>query len=81
MTNQKNIPIINNLENLAITIQETNTFFLNKIHKQVNTALTLRNWLVGYYITLWSMNNQEKTGQPMENNSIKLSPKSLQRRV
>jgi len=60
MTNQKNIPIINNLENLAITIQETNTFFLNKIHKQVNTALTLRNWFVGYYIVEYKQSGKDR---------------------
>lgn len=41
---------INTLENLTATIQATNTYFLNKVQKQVNTALTLQNWLIGYYI-------------------------------
>lgn len=41
---------VNNLDQLAILIQKANHYFLNKAQKQVNTALTLRNWLVGCYI-------------------------------
>ena len=37
----------NTLDNLATTIQDTNTFFLDKVQRQVNTALTLRNWIIG----------------------------------
>ena len=50
MKTNKNVPTLNTLENLATTTQDTNTFFLNKVQKQVNTALTLRNWIIGYYI-------------------------------
>jgi predicted nuclease of restriction endonuclease-like (RecB) superfamily len=50
MTTKQNITPINTLENLTTTIQATNTYFLNKVQKQVNTALTLRNWLIGFYI-------------------------------
>ncbi len=46
----ENIPSENNLEYLATNIKQTNSFFLNKVHRQVNTALTLRNWIIGYYI-------------------------------
>lgn len=38
------------LENLTTAIQDTNSFFLNKVQKQVNVAMTLRNWLIGSYI-------------------------------
>ena len=41
---------INNLELLATVIKQANDFFLAKVQKQVNTALTLRNWVIGYYI-------------------------------
>jgi hypothetical protein len=41
---------MNTLENLTTVIQDTNTFFLNKVQKQVNTAMTLRNWLIGSHI-------------------------------
>ena len=46
----------NTLENLATTIQDTNTFFLNKAQHQVNTALTLRNWIIGYYYHITHFN-------------------------
>jgi len=41
MKTNKNVPTLNTLENLATTIQNTNTYFLNKVQKQVNTALTV----------------------------------------
>lgn len=41
---------LNTLENLAITIQDTNTFLLDKVQRQLNTALTLQNWIFGHYI-------------------------------
>ena len=40
----------NTLDNLATNIQETNQFFLTKAQKQVNISLTLRNWIIGYYV-------------------------------
>lgn len=39
-----------NIEKLVSSIQETNHYFLNQAQKQVNTALTLRNWIIGFYI-------------------------------
>lgn len=39
-----------NIEGLVYSIQETNQYFLNQVQKQVNTALTLRNWVIGFYI-------------------------------
>ena len=41
---------MNTFENLTKAIQDTNTFFLNRVQKQVNVAMTLRNWLIGSYI-------------------------------
>jgi predicted nuclease of restriction endonuclease-like (RecB) superfamily len=38
------------LEQLAAVIQETNSYFLNKAQQQVNTALTIRNWVIGCHI-------------------------------
>lgn len=38
------------LDSPTNAIQETNKFFLNKVQKQVNVAMTLRNWLIGSYI-------------------------------
>src|SRR5450755_3291758 len=39
-------------------IQEANRFFLDQVQKQVNTSLTLRNWIVGYYIVEYEQNGQ-----------------------
>ena len=41
---------MNTFENLTAAIQDTNTFFSNRVQKQVNVAMTLRNWLIGSYI-------------------------------
>lgn len=32
------------MDTLAATIQTANSFFLDKVHRQFNTALTLRNF-------------------------------------
>lgn len=40
----------NTLEGLTRNIFDVNKFFLNRVQQQVNTALTLRNWLIGFYI-------------------------------
>ena len=57
--NQK-LPIDRTLDNLATTIQETNLYFLNKAQKQVNTALTLRNWVIGYYIVEYEQSGKDR---------------------
>jgi predicted nuclease of restriction endonuclease-like (RecB) superfamily len=41
---------INNFENLALAIQESNDTFLQQAQKQVNVAFTLRNWVIGHHI-------------------------------
>jgi predicted nuclease of restriction endonuclease-like (RecB) superfamily len=46
----KGIQNMKTLDSLTKAIQETNKFFLNKVQKQVNVAMTLRNWLIGSYI-------------------------------
>ena len=57
--NQK-LPIDRTLDNLANSIQETNSYFLNKAQKQVNTALTLRNWVIGYYIVEYEQSGKDR---------------------
>lgn len=52
--------MIMNLEVLANAINKTNTFFLNKVEKQVNAALTLRNWVIGYYIVEYEQHGLER---------------------
>lgn len=41
---------LNDLGGLIDSIQEVNEAFLQQVQRQVNTALTLRNWLVGSYM-------------------------------
>ncbi len=48
------------LERLVSVIQKANKFFLDQAQKQVNTSLTLRNWLVGYYIIEYEQNGQDR---------------------
>lgn len=60
MKTNKNVPSLNTLENLATTIQNTNTFFLHKVQRQVNTALTLRNWIIGYYIAEYEQSGKDR---------------------
>ena len=60
MKTNKDVPTLNILENLANTIQDTNTFFLDKVQRQVNTALTLRNWIIGYYIAEYEQSGKDR---------------------
>lgn len=54
----EHIPSENNLEYLATNIQQTNSFFLDKVQRQVNTALTLRNLIIGYHIVEYKQSGQ-----------------------
>lgn len=56
----KDINYKNNLEGLVNAIQEANRFFLDQVQKQVNTSLTIRNWIVGYYIVEYEQNGQDR---------------------
>lgn len=61
MTKEKTIVSpVNNLEGLAKVIQQTNQLFLNQVQRQVNTALTLRNWAIGYYIFKYEQNGEDR---------------------
>ena len=51
---------VNNMEQLTATIQQTNQYFLNKVQKQVNTSLTLRNWVIGYYILEYELSGKDR---------------------
>ena len=51
---------VKNLENLALLIQQTNQHFLNKAQQQVNTALTIRNWVIGYYILEYEQSGKDR---------------------
>ena len=82
----KNIPSENNLECLATTIQQTNSFFLDKVQRQVNTALTLRNLIIGYYIVEYEQSGKDRADyglglfKAIAKRLIKIGVKSLQER-
>ncbi len=51
---------INDFRQLASVIEETHRFFSKQVQKQVNLALTLRNWLVGRYIVEYEQNGADR---------------------
>ncbi len=51
------MPDINELVSL---ISETQKYFQQQAQRQVNTALTLRNWLFGFYIAEYELNGADR---------------------
>lgn len=51
---------IENFSQLASIIEETHFYFLQQVQKQVNTALTLRNWLIGQYIVEYEQSGADR---------------------
>lgn len=49
-----------NFGKLAFRIQQTNTILQQNAVKAVNTHLTLRNWLIGYYIVEFEQNGSDR---------------------
>ncbi|WP_440135063.1 PDDEXK nuclease domain-containing protein [Chitinophaga sancti] len=49
-----------NIETLVNSIKETDHYFLSKVQKQVNTALTLRNWIIGFYIVEYEQHGNDR---------------------
>ena len=45
---------------MVIAIQQTNKLFLNQVQKQVNTALTICNWIIGYYILEYEQRGEDR---------------------
>ena len=86
MKTLKNTSSVNNFESLATTIQQTNSFFLDKVQRQVNTSLTLRNWIIGYYIVEYEQSGKDKADyglglfKAIAKRLIKMGVKSLQER-
>jgi predicted nuclease of restriction endonuclease-like (RecB) superfamily len=86
MQTLKNTSSVNNFESLATTIQQTNSFFLDKVQRQVNTALTLRNWIIGYYIVEYEQSGKDKADyglglfKAIAQRLIKMGVRSLQER-
>ena len=82
----KNTSSVNSFESLATTIKQTNSFFLDKVQRQVNTALTLRNWIIGYYIVEYEQSGKDRSEyglglfKAIAKRLIKMEVKSLQER-
>jgi predicted nuclease of restriction endonuclease-like (RecB) superfamily len=71
---------INNLTHLTIIIEETHKFFLSQVQRQVNVALTLRNWLIGSYIVEYEQNGADRAeyGKAIiKNLSLQLKQRNL----
>jgi len=51
---------VNGINDLVHSIQTANKFFLDQTQRQVNTALTLRNWVIGYYIVEYEQKGEDR---------------------
>ena len=86
MKTLKNPSSVNNFESLATTIQQTNSFFLDKVQRQVNTALTIRNWIIGYYIAEYEQSGKDRADygkqlfKAIAESLLKKGPKSMRER-
>ena|ERR1035437_2304879 len=60
MTKKQIVTGIKNIDNLANAIQHTNEYFLNRVQKQVDISLTLRNWIIGYYIVEYEQRGEDR---------------------
>lgn len=49
-----------NFNSLVLRIQETNDYLQQKAVKAVNTHITLRNWLTGFYIVEFEQNGSDR---------------------
>lgn len=49
-----------NFEKLALNIQQTNVYLHQKAIKAINIHLTIRNWLVGFYIVEFEQNGSDR---------------------
>ena len=48
------------LQHLIDSINQTNDYFQNEAVKQVNIALTLRNWVIGFYLFEYEQKGQDR---------------------
>ena len=52
--------ILSGINDLVDAIQKTNEFFFFKAQQQVNSSLTLRNWVIGWYIVEYEHNGKDR---------------------
>lgn len=48
-------------ENLVITIREAHADLIKKATRAVNASLTMRNWMIGYYIVEYEQNGSDRS--------------------
>jgi hypothetical protein len=60
MENNNSLSKPMNFDLLLNTIQQTHTVFQQNAFKAVNMSLTLRNWLIGYYIVEFEQNGEDR---------------------
>jgi len=51
---------VTDLGTLVSVIQQVNDFFLQQVQRQVNTALTLRNWMIGLYLIEYEQQGKDR---------------------
>jgi len=76
----KAINSFSSIDDLVVVITDTNSYFQKQVQKQVNIALTLRNWLFGLYIVEYELHglDRAKYGQMLfKNLAIKLKEKNI----
>jgi len=69
-----------NFEKLVTRIQQTNDFLQQRAVKAVNTHLTFRNWIIGFYIVEFEQNDSDRAeygAKLLENIAKKISIKGL----
>jgi predicted nuclease of restriction endonuclease-like (RecB) superfamily len=52
---------ISGINDLIDAIQKANRFFLDQTQRQVNTSLTLRNWVIGYYVAEYEQKGLDRS--------------------
>lgn len=52
--------MMENLDDLSVLIFEVHRFFRNYAAKQINNSLTLRNWVVGYYLVVYEQSGKDR---------------------
>ncbi|HEV3327387.1 MAG TPA: PDDEXK nuclease domain-containing protein [Puia sp.] len=51
---------IGGMSELVLAIGKANQFFRDQAQRQVNTSLTLRNWIIGFYIVEYEQNGKDR---------------------
>lgn len=63
MTNREEMLVgIKNIGQLVTAIEKANDYFQGQVQRQVNTALTLRNWFIGQYIVEYEQKGEDRAG-------------------